>query len=264
MNAPFDGQFAGRRLGSGPPLIVINGLAATSQDWDPAFIEGLAARNELFLLDNRGIGASSDDGAPFAIVDLAGDCAATLDAVVSAPAAVLGWSMGGFIAQALALEHPEQVSKLVLLSTDSGGPNAELGDPDVLAQLIDLSPPPDEQARRLLRLMFDEELGSEQFAQVGRIVASARARLNQDLLNRQRSALDAWHIRGMADRLGEISVPTLVAAGTADRVIPARNSLSLAAGIPDSWLLRFRGAGHAFMAQHPNALSSMINEFVAL
>src|SRR5580700_9632282 len=95
-SVPSSGRIVGRRLGSGPPLIVINGLAATSEDWDPAFIEGLAEQNELFLLDNRGIGASPDDGASFTIADLAADCARTMDALISGRAAVLGWSMGGF------------------------------------------------------------------------------------------------------------------------------------------------------------------------
>jgi pimeloyl-ACP methyl ester carboxylesterase len=263
MTAGSEREIAYRTLGSGPPLVVINGLAATSEDWDPTFIERLSASSELLLLDNRGMGGSPDDGSPFTIADLAADCARVI-ARLGAPAAVLGWSMGGFIAQALALEHPQHVAKLVLLSTDPGGPSAERCDSEILAQLTDLSPPPHEQARRLLSVLFDDELALRLYAQVGDIVADARARLNQDLLDRQVSALHAWHRDGVAERLGRIAVPTLVATGTSDRVIPAGNSLSLAKGIADAWLLRFRGGGHAFMAQHPATVASIINEFVAL
>jgi pimeloyl-ACP methyl ester carboxylesterase len=76
--------------------------------------------------------------------------------------------------------------------------------------------------------------------------------------------VEAWHREGVGDRLSEISAATLIAAGTADRVIPSSNSLALTSRIPESWLLRFRGGGHAFMAQHPTSLSSFINQFLAL
>jgi pimeloyl-ACP methyl ester carboxylesterase len=242
---------------------VINGLAATKEDWDPIFIEGLAGMNELLLLDNRGMGASVDDGSSFTIADLAADCARVIVAELDRPTAVLGWSLGGFIAQALALDHPQHVTKLVLLSSDPGGPDS-YGDPAVIEGLIDTSPPPAEQARRLLALLFGDELGPALYDQFGDVVASARARLRQDLLDRQRCALDDWHRAGVADRLAHISVPTLVATGTADRVISAANSLKLATAIPGAWLLQFHDGGHAFMAQHPAALSKIINEFLAL
>jgi pimeloyl-ACP methyl ester carboxylesterase len=243
---------------------VINGLAGTSEDWDPAFLAGLAPRNELLLLDNRGMGATPDDGEPFAISDLAADCAALIqDELRGAPTAVLGWSMGGFVAQVLALEYPELVSKLVLLATHHGGPEAEAGDPAVLDELVDTSPPPAEQARRLLGLLFDETTGAALYPQVGEMIAAARSQLHQDVLDRQRTAIEAWEREGVADRLGRLSAPVLIAVGTGDRVIPPANSLRLAEAIPDAWLLRFRGAGHAFMAQHPGTLTAVINEFLA-
>lgn len=244
---------------------MINGLAGSSEDWDPAFLDGLASRNELLLLDNRGMGASPDDGAPFAIADLAADCAALIqEELKGAPAAVLGWSMGGFIAQVLALEYPALVSKLVLLATHHGGPEAVAGDREVLAGLLDLSLPPEEQARRLLALLFDEATGAALYPQVGEMIAAARSQLRQDVLDRQERAIEAWERDGVADRLDRLSLPVLIAVGTGDRVIPPANSLLLAEAIPDAWLLRFPGAGHAFMAQHPATLSAVINEFLAL
>src|SRR5204862_863725 len=75
------GRIPYRRVGSGRPLIVLNGLAATSADWDPSFIDRLASGNEIILLDNRGIGASTDDGAPFDIAKLAGDTARVIEAL---------------------------------------------------------------------------------------------------------------------------------------------------------------------------------------
>src|SRR5438876_8229276 len=95
---PVDGgRIAWRRIGNGRPLLVLNGFAATSADWDPSFINGLASSNELILLDNRGIGRSTDDGKPFDIAQLADD-AHVIGTLGFEGTSVLGWSMGGFIA----------------------------------------------------------------------------------------------------------------------------------------------------------------------
>ena len=107
----------------------MNGFAATSADWDPSFIDGLASFNELILLNNRGIGGSTDNGQSFDVAKLADDAADVIETLGFERTSVLGWSMGGFIAQALALQHPNRVDRLVLLSTDSGGTDAGLASP---------------------------------------------------------------------------------------------------------------------------------------
>jgi pimeloyl-ACP methyl ester carboxylesterase len=180
---PVDGgRIAYRRLGSGRPLIVLNGLAATSADWDPSFIDRLASANEIILLDNRGIGASNDDGAPFDIAKLAGDTVRVIEALELERASVLGWSMGGFIAQTLAFNDRARVHKLILLSTDPGGTATELASPPILGQLTDTSGTPHEQARRLLFLLFPSDLAESIYREFGDVVAAARAKLSPDLV----------------------------------------------------------------------------------
>ena len=149
-----DAEIAYRRIGNGRPLVVLNGFAATSADWAPSFIDTLASSNELILLDNRGIGRSTDNGRPFGIEQLADDAARVIEMLDVERPNVLGWSMGGFIAQRLALQHPDRINKLILLSTDLGGANADLASADVWSKLIDMSGTPHEQARRLLSLVF--------------------------------------------------------------------------------------------------------------
>ena len=112
------GRIAYRRIGNGRPLVVLNGFAATSADWDPSFIDVLASSNELILVDNRGIGSSTDNGRPFGIDQLADDAARVIEMLDVERPSVLGWSMGGFIAQKLALQPPDRINKLILLSTD--------------------------------------------------------------------------------------------------------------------------------------------------
>ena len=262
---PVDGgRIAYRRRGSGRPLLVLNGLAATSADWDPLFIERLGSANELILLDNRGIGASTDNCAPFDIDQLAADAERVIDVLGFQRVSVLGWSMGGFIAQTLALQHPTRLDKLILLSTDPGGADAKLASPGVRSQLIDTSGTPREQARRLLSLLFPGALADSIYDQYGDIVAAARAQLSSELVQRQAAAMDSWHRDGAGSRLQELRTPTFVAAGIEDIVIPASNALTLVNTIPGAWLAQFKEGGHAFMAQYPRPLADLINGFLAL
>ena len=253
-----------RRIGKGQPLLVLNGFGATSADWDPSFIDRLASSNELILLNNRGIGGSTDDGQPFDIAKLADDAAHVIEALDFERVSLLGWSMGGFIAQTLVFNYADRVDKLVLLSTDPGGADADLASPAVWSKLLDTSGTPNEQAHRLLSLLFPNDVAERFYREVGDIVAAARAQLSVELLNRQAAAMDAWHRNGIASQLREIRVPVLIAAGTEDIVIPVSNALKLANAIPGAWLAQFPHGGHAFIAQYPRALADLINSFLAV
>ncbi len=264
MVAVDGAQIVCRAIGKGPPLLVLNGFAATSADWDPSFVDKLASSNQVILLNNRGIGGSTDNGQPFGIQKLADDAAHVIETLGLHRTSVLGWSMGGFIAQTLAVEHPDLVNKLILLSTDSGGTDADLASPAVWSQLIDISGTPHEQARRLLFLLFPTDVAEFFYRDFGDIVATARAQLSPDLLRRQAAAMEAWHSSsGVADRLQQIRVPALIATGTEDVVIPPSNALKLVNAIPAAWLAQFPRSGHALMAQYPQAVADLINSFLA-
>jgi pimeloyl-ACP methyl ester carboxylesterase len=257
-------QVAYRRIGNGRPLVVLNGFAATSADWDPLFIERLASSNELILIDNRGIGRSTDDGRPFDIAQLANDVERVVEALGITRTSLLGWSMGGFVVQTLALQHPRRINKLILLSTAPGGANADRASAEVWSQLIDMSGTPHEQARRLLSLLFPNDVAESVYREFGDVVAAARAQLSPHLINRQAAAIQAWHRTGAENQLGEINAPALIAVGTADIVVPPSNALRLVNAIPGAWLAQFNGGGHAFMAQYPRPLADLINGFLAL
>jgi pimeloyl-ACP methyl ester carboxylesterase len=214
-------QIAYRRIGHGRPLVVLNGFAATSEDWDPSFIDRLASSNQLILLDYRGIGRSTDNGQPFDIAQLADDAARVIEILGIERTSLLGWSMGGFIAQTLALQHPGRINKLILLSTDPGGADADRASAAVWSQLVDMSGTPHEQARRLLSLVFPSDVAESIYCEFGDIVAAARAQLSPDLVNRQAAARDAWHRTGVGNRLREMNLPVLIATGTADIRDPA-------------------------------------------
>jgi pimeloyl-ACP methyl ester carboxylesterase len=256
--------YAFDRKGAGPPLLVLNGFAATKGDWDPAFLAALAGEHELILVDNRGMGGSSDDGHPFTVQDLAEDVESLIEALGLERPAILGWSMGGYIALAHALAHPDRASKLVLLSTSGGGQTSTLGTEEVRERLRDLSGTPREQASRLISLLFPPERARQIDAEFGDVVAAARAALPADVVRRQWEAMEAWEGREDAVDLGGIACPVLVATGTDDVVIPAANAAALADTIPGAWLARFPHSGHGFMADHPQALGRLIGTFLSV
>lgn len=117
---------------TGPPLLLVNGYAATATDWDPRFLSALERSFQPIRPDNRGVGdAPQEIDGPLTIEAMAADLEALLDELEIERLAVAGWSMGGFIAQALATQSPQRVEALVLLASDPGGPGAVPPDPGV-------------------------------------------------------------------------------------------------------------------------------------
>jgi pimeloyl-ACP methyl ester carboxylesterase len=257
-------KLAWRSVGSGRPLVLVNGYAATAADWDPGLLAGLAQSFEVICPDNRGVGGSDAgdlDGQPLTIDAMAADLEALLDALAIECAPVVGWSMGGFVAQRLVVGAPQRVTALVLLATDPGGPAAAPADPRVWAQLVDDSGTPREQATRLLSLLFPSTLAVEIDRQFGELAAAARAALPAATLRAQEAAMDAWHASEQPGPPPD-TPPVLIACGSEDVVIPPANADALAAHWPDSRVERFAGGGHAFMAQEPARLAELIAAFV--
>ena len=191
----LDGRrFAWRTLGAGRPLLLINGYAATSADWDPTLLDALGGSLQLICPDNRGMGESElGDASQLSIESMALDLERLLDALGIERLAVAGWSMGSYVAQSLATRSPARVSELVLLAGAPPGPTAISGEPRVWQQLIDHSGRPREQATRLISLLFPPDVAPQIDREFGEIVAEARAGLSQIALEAQERALLAWH-----------------------------------------------------------------------
>jgi 3-oxoadipate enol-lactonase len=259
----LDGRRLGwRSIGRGPALLLVNGYAATAADWDPAMLAGLAHFFEVICPDNRGVGDSTlGDPDELTIDSMAADLESLLDARGIERAPVLGWSMGGFVAQQLFARAPGRVESLVLLATDPGGPGAVLAEPRIWAQLTDCRGSPSEQASRLISLLFPPALAPEIDRQFGPLVAAARAELSERTLRAQELAIVAWHAQDPSEPR---SPPprVLLACGNEDVVIPPQNIPALEARWPGARSETFDGGGHAFMAQEPARLVSLIEDFL--
>jgi pimeloyl-ACP methyl ester carboxylesterase len=240
------GTVAYRELGSGPALLLIAGADVSIDGWPPNFVDALAAHHKVVVFDNAGIGPTSAVSAPasLSITAMASQTSALISALRLHRPAVLGWSMGGMIAQALAISHPGQVSRLILAATAPGtgkavplppaGTVTGLKPAKVVAQLF-----PDNQAAAATAYVNAIE-------QYPGFYGVSAATFHSQYLAAQR-----WIAgRDAAGRLtGDIRVPTLVAGGTADHFMARANERLLASSVPGAKLLFFDDAGHAFLFQ---------------
>lgn len=265
-----NGASLGYRVGGrGRPLVLIPGFILTMAEWDPAFIGALATHRRVYIFDNRGVATSTGSVRNLTISKMAGDTAVLIQKLGLRRADVLGFSMGGYIAQELVLRHPRRVDRLVLAATDPGGqrtvqPSAAvlriLDDPDTTqAQLLSVLFPPDQQAaggawyQRMGQAFVADHLPADSFT-VSPATLAAQIRAG---------SLWAGRHGGTYKRLRHIKRPTLVADGRDDVVVPPANSRTLARKIPRARLVLYRDAGHAFLFQPETRFSARVARFLS-
>jgi 3-oxoadipate enol-lactonase len=249
--------------GEGEPLLLIAGLASDLYTWKKA-LPKLEKHHKVILFDNRGSGLTETSAAGFSMATLSDDAAALLQALSIKKAHVVGWSMGGNVAQELALRHAEKVGTLVLMSTFMKEPDRSRFALDVMIHSVR------EGASMESFMMMMQAWCSTNPAFADKHASWTKKPqgdhlLSPEILNgfaRQKHALDRFDTRS---RAGSISFPTLVVHGSDDIMVPIEFGQDLAAQIRGARLLRVAGAGHFlpasewtgpvldFIAQHPLA-----------
>ncbi|OUM84410.1 MAG: hypothetical protein BAA01_00890 [Bacillus thermozeamaize] len=246
--------------GQGTPLVMIMGLSANLDWWEPEMIERLSKRYRLLLFDNRGAGRTEKPAVEYSIPMFAQDTAALMSQVGIEKAHILGVSMGGMIAQEFALHYPERVDKLVLVCTNCGGAQSVPASPEVLGWLANRNVSPDELKQRQLKLLFPDSFVAEQPDKVERFWERvSRAPIPLEAFQRQLGAIQRF---GTYDRLDRITSPTLVMTGSEDILVPPRNSEILAERIPGARLEIFPGGGHGFTGQFPEKFCQVVEQFL--
>ena len=253
-------------VGAGSPLVLLNGTASPMNEWDPAFLAGLAAQHRVIVFDYPGLGDSGR--APSAWnFDAASDWVSEFLSQVSpgSPVDVLGWSMGGFIAQRLVVRHPANVRALVLAATNPGGSQAVLGPQWV--QDIDSSSSSDADYLRTNYPASGRAAGKRFLDRLNAAVDSGaypEVDTPDATLEAMVAAEDPWLASDVNLRdLRTITKPTLVITGRQDLITPALNSRRIAALIQGSKLMLVPHAGHSFVFQQPASVTAMINAFLA-
>ena len=250
--------------GSGEPLLLIMGWGGNAATWDPQ-LEGLAERYRVIAFDNRGAGRTKAPDGPYTISQMAADTAGLLHALGVPKAHVFGVSMGGMVAQELALDYPDLVGALILGCTSPGGSNAtgkERLQEDIEAVRTtngtDMAEP--EWFSEFLKRLWTEEALAKSASQLQDFVLSLiRFPPSTRGLHWQ---IDAVSVHDTYDRLPLIGQPTLVITGGEDSLIDPGNADILAERIPGAELRVFPGLKHAFHLEQPDKVNSVIIDFI--
>jgi pimeloyl-ACP methyl ester carboxylesterase len=246
--------------GSGEPLLLIMGLGANATGWSSQ-IPAFSREYQVVAFDNRGAGRSDKPNEAYSMGQMADDAHGLLNELGIESAHVFGMSLGGMVAQELTLRHPEQVRTLILGGTMAGGPSAIFAGPDVVQQFIALSGLPVIQAIEagLALIYSDDYVKQNKGDLVRRSLLNAHLMAPMYAIQRQFMAIVGWNT---VARLGEITAPTLVLSGTADRVMPPQNARVLVEGITGSRLVELAGAGHGFLVEKAEEVNAAVLSFL--
>jgi 3-oxoadipate enol-lactonase len=254
-------EFRGAAYVRRPVLVLIQGLSFDRTGWGPA-IRILQRAFRLVLIDNRGSGRSATATGSFSVTDMCGDVVAVLDDIGIDAAHVMGASLGGMVAQDLAIRHPGRVERLVLACTTPGWPFA-YPMPAAFMRLISASRrlPDGTASRRLVEGALSESTVTRHPELVDRILAhqGSAARDRQAIWSEQAKAgaRYAGHFRQR-----RIGAPTLILHGAADRVVDPRNARLLADRIGGAELRIFPGLGHLFYWEDPDGFAATVTDFL--
>jgi pimeloyl-ACP methyl ester carboxylesterase len=263
-------SYAYRRFGAdatgAPPLVLLQHFRGNLDSWDPALVDALAGEREVILVDNAGVGGSTGV-IPRTFTDMAHDALAFIDALGLKQIDILGYSIGGYVAQEITLIRPQLVRRLVLAATGpQGGEGMHRWTDDIYPHATSDEP----GAEDLLALFFErsETSVAKGLEFVQRIFTRTEDRDANTTLKTRDAQLDAYGAWGIPDRsklnrLAGITQPVLVANGDNDRMIPTSNSHLLAERLPDAKLRIYPDAGHGFLFQYPAEFAAEVHAFLS-
>src|SRR4051794_9833044 len=264
-----DVSFVYRRFGNAqtaaPALVMLQHFRGNLDSWDPALVDRLAQDREVILVNNRGVGGSTGV-VPENVTSMARDALTFIDALGLKQIDLLGFSLGGHVAQELVLLRPRLVRRLVLAGTaPQGGPDLHRWSDEVYA----LATPDEPGAENLLGLFFSrsEESRAKGMESIGRLFQREVDRDEPtDLTTRdaQLAAITAWGIpdESKLNRLAGITQPTLVANGDNDTMMHTHNTQLLAERLPNAQLRIYPDAGHGFLNQYPEQFADDVHAFL--
>ncbi len=252
------------RGGSGPPLLLIMGMSGTALHWGEPFLRDLRRDFDVIAYDHRGVGASTRLGEErLTIPAMAADAAGLIEALGLDAVHVTGISMGGMIAQELALSFGERVRTLTLGCTYCGGPGSALAGEDVMRRLSEAMMSGDRELA--IRTGWEANV-SRAFAardeqwQAFAAIAAQRAVAVPVVMSQMQAILT----HDTSARLPSLQMPTLVIHGTDDEMLPVSNGRLIASLIPGARLEILDGVGHLFFWERPERSAELVRENAAV
>ncbi|HEY2180064.1 MAG TPA: alpha/beta fold hydrolase [Solirubrobacteraceae bacterium] len=248
----------------GPPLLLIMGMSGTALHWGEPFLALLREDFDVIAYDHRGVGASTPLDGPVTIRQMADDAAALLGALQLDTAHVMGISMGGMIAQELALNHAGRVRTLTLGCTYCGGPGSALTQAPTMHKLQAAFAAGDraQTLRAGWEINVSPAMAADDDAYGAFLEIGNRRAVAVPVILQQLQACAAHDTYERLPALGEL--PTLVIHGTADELLPVQNGRVIASRIPGSQLEIFDGVGHMFVWERPERSADLVREHAAV
>lgn len=259
-------RFAYRKFGqeTGIPLVFFIHFRGTMENWDPELVETLGADRPIILFDNTGVGESSGE-TPSTIAEMAKDAITFIKALGFQQVDILGFSIGGMVAQEVALQQPALVRRLILSGTaPQSGVNLKTRHDVVMAASSDDA----EKAFENFMFLFYHPTESSRAAgaaSLKRIMEQKKVNSSPQVLNAQSKALAQWSDRvhnQSYDRIHQIKQPVLVTNGVDDIMVPTENSYILAQQLPDAQLIIYPDSGHGHLFQYPRLFAEHVKLFL--
>jgi len=264
-------KYAYRRFGgeTAPPLLLLQHFTGTLDNWDPAVTDPLAKDRELILFESAGIGRSTGT-VPESVAGMARHVLSFLDALGLSQCDILGFSLGGMVAQQIAINRPAIVRKMILVGTAPRGGEEimHLEKPSLARHFAD----PSLQGYSRLQKLFFAPTDSSQSAGaafIGRLALRTHDReppAGPDVAKAQLTAFREWEGVVAGERfapLKGIHQPTLVVNGIHDEMIPVRNSYWLSSQLPNAVLLTYPDSGHGSLFQFHESFTRQAAAFLA-
>lgn len=244
--------------GSGEPILLIMGHRWGHQMWH-RIAPTLATRHRVIMFDNRGVGQSDKPAGPYTAAQMAGDALAVLDAAGIERAHVYGASMGGQIAQEVALAAPDRVLSLILACTAAGTPDKFPKWRQAMAWPAYWANPEEARLARLVKRNIYGPATTDEDVAADQVVFSAHKNDRRGLIAQAHAVFDFDSL----DRIGGITAPTLVLHGDSDRNVPLAWGRELADAIPGARIVVLQGAGHLYMSGRSAEANAATLDFIA-
>ena len=253
-----DIDIAYKMFGKGDPILLIPGFSMTKEMWGP-ILNDLAENRTVIIFDNRGIGETTAGNRTFSMDLFVNDTAGLIDALaIEKPIDVLGLSLGGMIAQELAISYPEKIKHLIVVASSCGG--EESLPPQLSTRDLQSMQTGTANKSLFLHALFPDKWIQENSDEINRTFVLPQ--VSQENLLKYGEALGKW--KGSCNSMSNIDKPVLVMTGTEDITSPPTNSLKIAEKIPGAWLIQIQGGGHGVMQQYPATVNDIIETFLSI
>ncbi len=276
-----DIDIAYKVLGKGEPILLLNGASDGMDAWDPSFPRILSSNHTVIAFDARGIGNSTVGSKPYTYQQLANDSAGLLYALKIPKADVLGYSLGSYIAEQIAIMFPNKVNSLILVGSSCGGKDhtpkpAEFIklQSDIVNKSLNNVSISHEEMKELVAASVGSgwiKLHPESLDIPANLTSLQQLKpgLPPEIANNQNIVGKHWEDNpnwtGACDELAKTPRPTLVITGTDDdKYQPHVNSLKIVEKIPGAWLVQYKDAGHAIVDQYPEEIGKIVNTFLSI